>query len=43
MTVKQHIDHGIVQKVCPLHSHVSNFLKLTLSPPLCYSLKMTME
>ena len=42
MAVKQHINHGVIQKVCYLHNvTLSHFLNFTLSPPLCYSLKIT--
>ena len=48
MIVKQHINHGAIQKVCHLHNGICpsvnlyhTFLNFTLSPPLCYSLKIT--
>ena len=36
MTIKQQINHESIQRVCHLYN-----VNFTLSPPLCYSLKIT--
>ena len=48
MTVKQHFNHGAIQKLCHLHNGVFHFIRLchtflilTLSPLLSYSPKIT--
>ena len=48
MTRKQQINHGAIQSVCHFHNGIIysiNYVTLcqfyTLSPPLCYSLKLT--
>ena len=46
MTIKQQINHGTIQKICYLHNGIFHSIYLchtfvTLSSPLCYSLKIT--
>ena len=43
MTIKQQINHGVIQKVWHFSSHspVSHLSDFSLSHPVCYSLKIT--
>ena len=41
MTIKQQINHGDIQWHFLCRKPVSRFVNFTLSPPMCYSLKIT--